>query len=297
MSSSVQDIYSFFEFFKKYKSYESAMEKKYLEGTHDTSCDSYLSDFQNLGTERANDICVKFKILYNLIISTKTSPNSKSLDDIDFAYLNYWLNAMSRSTTISNKLTVEEFQKSVGNIELEFANVMFDGKFYDIEEDDFETMELLDYLHLNNGEIYSKIIKITKEDKIICFPYVQELIQKYKKGIIKCPLDITNFCKALKYFKGEYENIYFGEFGISKNCIDGDRIQLPTYYDVSLEVRKNTIFTPFGQWVRAKIGKNKETQNNLYGENDSSLLNTSDKLNIDFDEDPYRISYESMQNI
>ncbi|SBT84533.1 PIR protein [Plasmodium ovale] len=291
MSSSVQDIYSFFEFFKKYKSYESAMEKKYLEGTHDTSCDSYLSDFQNLGTERANDICVKFKILYNLIISTKTSPKSKSLDDIDFAYLNYWLNGKLKNNSTIHNLTVEKFQKNMSHIEEEFVHDNFDGKLYDLGEDDYKNMNLINELQTNHGEIFQNTSGI--KENVACIGYFNKFINTYKKGIVKCPHDNTSFCNVLKHFKKEYEDNFFGKFGITEKCSDKEFLKLPTYNDISLEDKKITIFTSLGQWIRTKIGSTKEAQNNLYDENNQLFLDTSDNRHINFDEISYRLSYDS----
>ncbi|SBT55558.1 PIR Superfamily Protein [Plasmodium ovale wallikeri] len=315
MSSRVQDVYSFFEFFKKYKRYESEMEKKYLEGTHGTSCVSYLSDFKNLGTERANNICVKFKILYNFMISTKTSPKSKSLDDIDFAYLNYWLNTKSKNSTIIYGLSVNDFQETIGHAENEFFDVYFDEKLYDIEENVFKNMNLLDYLYDNYGIIFKNISENTEEEKISCLQYTQEFIDNYKKCIIQCPIDDTNFCKALKHFKMEYDKIFFNEGSITEQCMDQEHLRLPTYKDVSVGDKitiAGTIlgpsfgtlfasvflykFTPFGQWIHAKIRRNKGEDSELYEENDPSFLNISDNEIINFDQNPYHISYDSVVN-
>lgn len=44
------------------------------------------------------------------------------------------------------------------------------------------------------------------------------------------------------------------------------------------------------------MGRNKEEYNNLYEENSQSFLNTSDNEDINFGENPYSISYDSLVN-
>ncbi|SBT00188.1 PIR Superfamily Protein, partial [Plasmodium ovale curtisi] len=50
-------------------------------------------------------------------------------------------------------------------------------------------------------------------------------------------------------------------------------------------------FTPFGQWMHAKIGTNNESHINLHEENNQPLLDNSDNKYINFDDSPYCISY------
>ncbi|SBT55180.1 hypothetical protein POVWA1_068180 [Plasmodium ovale wallikeri] len=63
----------------------------------------------------------------------KNIKNTENLNDIDFAYLNYWLNSLSRNTTINHDLTVDQFQKEMSDREYEFVSVTFDKKLYDIK--------------------------------------------------------------------------------------------------------------------------------------------------------------------
>ncbi|SBT02336.1 PIR Superfamily Protein, partial [Plasmodium ovale curtisi] len=234
MSSQIPDIYSFFEMFQEYKKYESYIDTQFSEIKKNTECDSYLNDQREFGTDSANNICVKFKILCN-VIESKKRPNSTKLDDRDFAYINYWLNGRLRNTTISNKLTAYDFQDTMTTYESDlFTYHNLDKKLYDIVEDDYQNMKLLEYLHLNYFGNFTKITTLTKEKKIQCFEHVKELFDTYKNGIIQCPVDNSNFCKALKHFKGEYEKLYLGEYDISKKCIDGESLKLPTYSDVSV---------------------------------------------------------------
>ncbi|SBT59288.1 hypothetical protein POVWA2_094380 [Plasmodium ovale wallikeri] len=132
MSGREPDIYSFFKEFKEYKGYEEEMNHVFSGDKRNTQCDSYLIDAKKFGTERANDVCVKFKILCKVIQSKKKNPNTENLNDIDFAYLNYWLNSLSRNTTINHDLTVDQFQKEMSDREYEFVSVTFDKKLYDI---------------------------------------------------------------------------------------------------------------------------------------------------------------------
>ncbi|SBT55626.1 PIR Superfamily Protein [Plasmodium ovale wallikeri] len=310
----MSSAYSFFENFKTYKLYEREMEQKFLGGKHGTQCDSFSSSDRYIGTESANNICIKFKILYDIIKSKKKPPNPISLDDNDFAYLNYWLNSISRNTTVSNKLTIKEFQTQISNVELEFVLDYFDQKLYDFVDNDYNNMILLNDLHEKHGQIFQSTISI--EENTQCVEYFQKYINTYKKGIIMCPQDDTSFCKALKHFKKLYEKTFLGEHGMTENCIDRERLQLPTYNDVLLERKNNTIagtilgssfgtlftmvfmykFTPLGRWIHAKVVTNKEVYSNIYEESEESLLSTSDNDYINSDFNEYHISYNSVTN-
>ncbi|SBS89300.1 PIR Superfamily Protein [Plasmodium ovale curtisi] len=312
----MNSAYSFFENFKMYNLYEREMEKQFLGGKYSIQCDSILYYNKDFGNERASNVCVKFRIIYNFITSTKKAPETQTLNDKDFAYLNYWLNSKSKNYKNGKNITFKEFQNIMDHTVDEFASVMFDGKLYDLGEDDFQNMKLLDYLHSNYFEIFTEISTLTKEKNISCFKHVNELLNTYKRGIIQCHIDNTNFCKALKFFKGEYDNIFFGKGSIAEKCTDQELLKLPTYEDVSLEEKKISVvgsilgpsfgtlftmlilykFTPIGQWIHSKIGKNIETQSKLYDENDESLLNVSDREHINFCENSYLMSYDSVVN-
>ncbi|SBS94062.1 PIR Superfamily Protein [Plasmodium ovale curtisi] len=315
MSFVEPDIYSFFVSFKNYKGYEFYVDNNFSRMKQDTKCSSFTPDVPISGDETANNICMKFKILYNLIISTKTSPNSKSLDDIDFAYLNYWLNGKLKNNSTSHNLTVEKFQKNMSHIEEEFVHDNFDGKLYDLGEDDYKNMNLLNYLYENYGIIFNNISSNTKEEKISCLQYAHEFIDNYKKCIIQCPLDDTKFCKALKNFKEEYDKIFFTEGSITEKCIDQELLRLTTYKDISVGDKITIVgtilgpsfgtlfasvflykFTPFRQWIRAKIRRNQGEDSKLFEENDPSFLDISDNEHISFDQYPYHISYDSVVN-
>ncbi|SBT55935.1 PIR Superfamily Protein [Plasmodium ovale wallikeri] len=142
MSGREPDIYSFFKEFKEYKECEGAMKNAFSRDKLKTTCDSFSTGVQKFGNERANDVCVKFKILCKVIQSKKKNPNTENLNDIDFAYLNYWLNSLSRNTTINHDLTVDQFQKEMSDREYEFVSVTFDKKLYDIK--------LITLLSINN---------------------------------------------------------------------------------------------------------------------------------------------------
>ncbi|SBT78581.1 PIR protein [Plasmodium ovale] len=296
MSSSESNMYAFFEKLKTYNLYEMEMEQTIVRGINDTKCDSFSYDDRNFGTESANNVCVKFKILYNIIKSRKKPPNNRTLDDIDFAYLNYWLNIMSRNTTISNNLTVEEFQREMSHVEDEFFHDHFDKKLYYIKDKDFSNMSLLNELQNNHAEIYNNLRTRMQEENKVCKQYFQKYINTYKKGIIKCPHYDTSFCKALKHIKGEYERDFLEQYALTEKCIDQELIKLPTYNEVSLEEKKNTIFTPFRQWIHSKIGIRKGPHSNLYEEHEQSFLDISDNEDINSDYNQYGISYDSVVN-
>ncbi|SBS89324.1 PIR protein [Plasmodium ovale] len=316
MSSVVQDIYSFFNHFKDYEQYADHIEKNFGKGKCDHICNTFSLDPKISRTESANNICEKFICLYNIIGSTKSQKPNQSLDSNDIAYLNYWLNNKLRNATISHNITVKDFYESMSLSEEIFAgNDTFENKLYDLEENHFNNMNLLNYLYDNYGVIFKNISSNKKKENISCLQNAQEFIDNYKKCIIQCPLDDTNFCKALKHFKEKYDETFFGEHNITEKCIDQKLLRLPTYKDVSIGDKITVVgtilgpsfgtlfasvflykFTPFGQWIQAKIRRNKGEDSKLYEENAPSFLDISDNEHISFDQNPYHISYDSVVN-
>ncbi|SBT55176.1 PIR Superfamily Protein [Plasmodium ovale wallikeri] len=314
MASKKPNIYSFFETFKDYKSYEGHVDKIFLQNQHNTTCDAFIKDIKISRTESAKSVCKKFKYLYNFLLATKKPKKSEYLDDNDFSFLNYWLNCMLRNNTITYKLTVEDFYGEMSDHEIDFISDTFKEKLYEIEDEDFNNMILLNDLDDNHSEIFQNTISI--KENTTCIKYFQKYISKYKQGIIQCPNDDTDFCKALKLFKEKYEQNFLAKYSVSENCIDRELIKLPQYNDVSLGDKKITVigsilgpsfgtfftlaflykFTPFGQWMRAIMGRKKGVHSNLYKENGELSLNNSDADYINLSEDPYYISYDSVVN-
>ncbi|SBT54581.1 PIR Superfamily Protein [Plasmodium ovale wallikeri] len=324
MSSTESNIYSFFKEIKNYKINENGMEKNFLEGKHNTTCNSFAKNIKISRTEDAKDICKKFKCLKNLI-STKGQSSSHPLGSNDFLFLNYWLNSKLRNNTINHGMTVEEFEDYLNTHENNFyTSNKFEGKLYDIDENDLENMNLLNVLYIQNSEIYGIIESLEEGKKKPCLEHFQKSIDTYKKGIIKCPLDDANFCNALKQFQRKYNQISATE-NVEKKCIDKDSLHLPTYEEVLIEyitlyqkdheknIMSGTIlaptfaalfilifiysFTPFGQWIRTKIGKNKITKSNINNESDQLLLNNSNTEYIISGNNPYNISYDTLGNL
>ncbi|SBT72821.1 hypothetical protein, conserved [Plasmodium ovale] len=307
MSSTGQDIYSFYKDFKVYEQYAFKVEGDFSKSEHNTYCNSSLPSIKISNSEKTNDICAKFKYLHNLIHQIRKSKR-ESLNSNDFTYLNYWLNRKLRNNTVGSSITVNVFLEKLNIHESEFCgNGKFNGKLYNLEDEDFQNMNLLSSLQDYHSKIF-KEISTHKEGKISCLGQYKDLIDTYKKCINKCHIDNVNFCNALIIYKEKYKEIY-GKGSISDNCSDEDLLKLPTHKDISLEYstslekedEKNTVintilFTPLGKWMRCKIGKNKVTQNNQYSKNDKFLLNTSDNEDINWDENPYSITYDSVVN-
>ncbi|SBT01685.1 PIR Superfamily Protein, partial [Plasmodium ovale curtisi] len=235
MNSAIPDIYSFFNDIDTYLKYDYYIETKYKEDVHNkNTCNAFLPDVNVSRTETANDVCAKFKNLYKFIIHKNSHANSSSLNDNDFAYLNYWLNNKLRNDTHGHYVTVKMLHKNMNDREDEFVtDDMFKGKLYDIEHEDFNNMLLLRHLQKCYAQIFEKMTPLIKEKNISCIEHFQEFINTYKNGIIKCPYDDTGFCKALKHFKEEYKQKFLDTFGLSEKCIDRNRLELPTYEDVS----------------------------------------------------------------
>ncbi|SBS93947.1 PIR Superfamily Protein [Plasmodium ovale curtisi] len=313
MSHAVPDIYAFFNDFKRYKSYDGHIETKFKSDEHKNIFVYFSPDVQISNTESANEICEKFICLYKLIISINKKTNL--LDNNDLAYLNYWLNGKLRNTTFKHDIKVSDFYENMSVRETEFLSGIFDEKLYNIEEHDFQNMKLLDYLYVKHGEIYAKMIKIMKQEKLSCLEHFQNLMDKYKKGIMQCSTNNSNFCKALNDFKGVYERDFIHQYSVTEKCNDRELLKLPEYNDVSIENEPTVIgrvlgpsfgtlitmlvlykFTPFEKWIRSKMRTNSEAHNNQYDEIDQSLLNTSDNKYVNSDYNEYNISYDSAAN-
>ncbi|SBT78587.1 PIR protein [Plasmodium ovale] len=232
MATNDPDIYSFFKSFKHYKNYEKEMKMRIKSGNNNPTCATYSWDSKKFGNDSAINICIQFKILCDVIETRKNPPNRSEIDDKDFSYINYWLNDLSRNNSSSNNLTLKEFQIKMDGNEDILTTVKLDDKLYHIKDEDFKNMNLLSDLFDNYGKIYQEI-KELDEEKIPCMSFFQKYIDTYEKGIIQCPQDDTSFCKALKHFKEEYEKTFLGELSMTENCIDRDRLELPTYEDVS----------------------------------------------------------------
>ncbi|SBT78583.1 PIR protein [Plasmodium ovale] len=316
MSSTISDKYSFFKNFKVYSLFEVQMEKDYKDQKVNNTCSSFSPDVRISDNESANNICDKFLHLFNLIISQKSLSGKKSLDNNDFSYLNYWFNRKLWYNKSSHKLTVKDFYENMSDQEVEFVTGAFKGKLYDLENEDFNNMIILSFLEEQYVENFEKFKSLQGKENISCLEHLQKLIDTYKQGIINCPLNNSDFCRALYHFKGNYERLFVREDGLSEKCIDRERLQLPTYNDVILEHKNNTIavtilgpsfgtlftmvfmykFTPLGRWIRDKVVTNKEVHSNIYEESEESLLSTSDNDYINSDFNEYHISYNSVTN-
>ncbi|SBT54436.1 PIR Superfamily Protein [Plasmodium ovale wallikeri] len=315
MNSAIPDIYSFFNDIDTYKKYDYYIETKYKEDEHNqNTCNTFLPEVTISNIESANDVCAKFKNLYKFIIHRNSQAKPSSLNDNDYTYLNYWINSKLRNSTPSHKYTVKKFYERISLHEEDFVTGIFEKKLYDLDNGDFNNMILLSDLHDKHGKIFQFTTKI--EDQIIpCIEHFQEFISTYKTGIIQCPSDNTSFCKALKHFKDEYEKIFLGKHSMTEYCIDRDRLELPTYEDVSKNKQITMVgtvlgpsfgalftllylykFTPFGQWILAKMGTKKGAHSNIYEEHEQSFLNSSDNEDINSDYNQYGISYDSLVN-
>ncbi|SBT55559.1 PIR Superfamily Protein [Plasmodium ovale wallikeri] len=306
MSHAVSYMYSFFNDFKTYKSYDDHIETEFKSGERKNLYHYFSPDVQISNNESANEICEKFKCLYELIISV--NKNTNSLYNNDLAYLNYWLNGKLRNNTFKHDIMVNDFYEKMSSRDIEFLSSKLDKNLYNIEEHDFQNMKLLDYLYVKHGEIYAKMVKIMDQEKLSCLEHFQNLMDNYKKGIIQCHIDNSNFCKALKDFKGEYEKIT-GPESVSEKCVDRELLQLPTYNDALLEYKNINVvgsvlgpsfatlftsvflymFTPLGQRIRAIMGRNNGIHSDLYEENNESFLSSSDNDHINVDENSYHI--------
>ncbi|SBT55178.1 PIR Superfamily Protein [Plasmodium ovale wallikeri] len=184
--------------------------------------------------------------------------------------------------------------------------------------------------HKNTCGAFITDVKIssTETTKEICkkFKNLYKFIIFKKSNLTNKSPDNDDFAYLIYWINSKLKdnrlkhNVTVSEFHRNMNnqkCIDIKIPDLPTYNYASLGNKEMTLvgsalgpsaatlftllflykFTPFRQWVHSKIGKNKEAHSIVYEENDQSLLNTSDNENINFDRNPYNISYDSVGNL
>ncbi|SBT55615.1 PIR Superfamily Protein [Plasmodium ovale wallikeri] len=249
------------------------------------SCYYFLINNVFPSIENPHIICEKFKHIYNLLSNHKgVSKKEGTLENNDWAFLNYWLNEKLRGTNTHPSICVKDFYEKLREIDKDYFKIAStDNKLFNMKKHDFENMKkLYELYNIKNKNSETMVPSISQKESALCFVILTDLKNKYRD-----------------------EFTYYTEFSIS--CKSKEIFELPEYETVLKEHKSRPFsrtialpvlfpllgITPFRQMVLEKI---KRTKNMLFdvGESDEKLLSyTSNNDNISEDQLVYNISYYS----
>ncbi|SBT01875.1 PIR Superfamily Protein, partial [Plasmodium ovale curtisi] len=317
-------IFKTIDYYRR-KAHSVALKKE--AGKEEEYCNSFLNDSLFTHVPNPKIFCAQFKKLYDLLYNgtraaSSTTSSTASLDDIDRAFLNYWLNDKLRGINIDPSICVNEFYKQIKNKNKEiFKDELLEKKLYNIEKYDLENMRRLYDLYNIKSEVSGTMAHdVSDEKSALCLTYTKDCFGKYRDAIINC----LDNCSYFYSFLTDFKNIYKEEFTyytkISNYCKSEELFDLPDYDTVLKEyisgqfkriitlpvlfpllgmfftlIFSNTL-TSFRQKAFEKI---KSTKNILLGarERRNELLSyTSDNDNIIGDHEEYSIRYYSVGN-
>ncbi|SCA60141.1 hypothetical protein PVC01_000006200 [Plasmodium vivax] len=228
---SIEESYEFFDYIKTYLSHNDKLNDNEKFYKHESSCEFMLNDTIFTEKQRTNSLCERFNYLIELLTSEKRNNLSKC----DKEYLNFWLNNELRTTDDKSPIRIKYFyDKLKQKIPDSYINSL-EGKLYNITDEHFENMRILNNLYKNYGKIFNEEHNVVCGRKEKCLEYSNICYNEYKKGLIRCFKKQGNWCQKLFDFNNMYktENIdasLFGEFSYN------DLIELPRKEDVEYEL-------------------------------------------------------------
>ncbi|KMZ76631.1 hypothetical protein PVIIG_06428 [Plasmodium vivax India VII] len=204
-------IYKFFDDIKEY--IDAVKNSENTEAPQEISheCTLMSTSFYKNNPEVAKSICVQFLKLYKSLYNFK----SKDISDPTYLsavhFLNYWLNAELKKKMFNKNVCVKDFYDHMETYAQFIDNIHIYS--YDeicvIKNDELDNMNILYNLYSNYYNVFngSNIVCATKES---CLEYSKQCFQEYKKGIIKCENNDSDFCKAIKEFENKYDSLKRG---------------------------------------------------------------------------------------
>ncbi|SBT83648.1 PIR protein [Plasmodium ovale] len=217
---SQEESYDFFNLMDQYNllNDEETLESGLLIDTTYKNLCTFNGDVYSGKGKEYETICAKFKYLNFLLFGSTVEQTSHS--NYHSAYMNFWLNYKLKSINNSNVCAQDFYEK------LKTQDPTFDLenkiKIKNINDDNLKLMTKIYDLYSSYNGIY-KIINAASYDFTQCPRYSMECVLKYNDAIEKCPEDcVSNFCDALKVFKGKYEQLK------EKNFVDGCEIKVLT---------------------------------------------------------------------
>ncbi|SBT74205.1 PIR protein [Plasmodium ovale] len=320
---SCEECYGFFKTIDYYMPKARSVGMKNEVTEEEKYCNSFLNDSIFAHVPNPNIFCAQFKRMYELLHNSKKHvSHSASLDDIDRAFLNYWLNDKLRGVNIDPSICVNEFYKQIKakNNEI-FKDELLDKKLHNIEKHELENMRsLYDLYNIMNNVSEAITEEIGKEKGLSCLRYTKECYRKYKEAIINCRGYCPYFYSLIKEFKKNYKDELSPLAEVSFSCKAKELFELPNYGVVLKEhesvriIRNGTLsvllpllgfflmfkfsnkLKPFRQYIQEKL-KSRKSMLFDEGERENELFSyTSDDDSSIFNDGEYNISYYNVRN-
>ncbi|SCA83406.1 hypothetical protein, conserved [Plasmodium vivax] len=227
----IEDSYEFFKNIKKYISHNDKLYNTDKLDDRETACEFMSSDTMFTLKQRSNRLCERFNYLIDLL----TSQKRKNLIKCDKEYLNFWLNNELRTTDDKSPIRIKYFyDKLKQKIPDSYINSL-EGKLYNITDEHFENMRILNNLYKNYGKIFNEEHNVVCGRKEKCLEYSNICYDEYKTGLIRCFNKHGKLCEELSKFKNMYisENTNATLSGVFSYK---DLKDLPIYEEVKYEL-------------------------------------------------------------
>ncbi|SBS93622.1 PIR Superfamily Protein [Plasmodium ovale curtisi] len=313
--------YGFFKTIDYYMTKSHSVALKNEANEEEKYCNSFLNDSLFTYVPNPKIFCAQFKRMYELLYNSKKRvSDSASFDNIDRAFLNYWLNDKLRGINIDPSICVNEFYKNIKSKNKEiFKDESLDQKLYNIEKHELENMRTLYDLYNIKNQIDAALSEGSPiEKRLTCSAYAYECYKKYINAIINCRDGCSYFYSLLTEFKNKYIAELSPFVNSSSSCNYKELFELPDYQFVLKENKSgqfkkiitlpvlfplfgvfsllifSNMITPFRQKVLETITR---TKNMLFdvGKSEEKLLSyASMNDNISEDQEVYSISYYSV---
>ncbi|SBT00106.1 PIR Superfamily Protein [Plasmodium ovale curtisi] len=218
--------------FDQYKGIAEGIGEKSIDPDIISSCNFLLNDNVYPQIPLSHKICEQFKYLYDTLndLSKSSDRKSRSLNESDCSFLNYWLNNKLRIYNNDPQICIKDFYQKLKNEDNTFFNstLSLDGHLHNIHEDHFENMKILYNLYYIKYKLHNILIDEGSSTRsVLCRQYREECNKKYIDGIINCRNDGSYFYKAIKEFKEKYENNVRLYIGNVDNCQTKEFFELP----------------------------------------------------------------------
>ncbi|CAG9485706.1 unnamed protein product [Plasmodium vivax] len=298
MADDASDYYQIFNDIQKYVHYSDFSENDGVLDRFKPACDKLLESTDHSFLVPTLLDCQK--ILYMIMLIKSSSGNM--LNNINCKFLNFWINAKLKKYKQDKPICVRTLyiKLTAINGQIEDDNLL--KNLNNIDNNIFENVNILYKLY----EFYYKIYKKTNDsiscNGEFCKQLTDSCFNEYKKGIINCPNDQSEFCRLLKQFESQYK-LLKNKSSPSRDFNISELIKLPTYEEVAKEFGiidwEDIIikifyilgpmfgimlislcfnkFNPFGQVPCNKLRGQNKKKHNLHDENQKIAHTYNDK--------------------
>ncbi|CAI7722603.1 PIR protein [Plasmodium vivax] len=230
MDDDASDYYEIFKDIQKYVHYSDFSKNKGVLDGFKPPCVKLLENSDHPFVVPNLLDCQIF--LYMIKLVKNSSGNM--LNNINCKFLNFWINAKLRTYEQDKTICVKTLYSKLASFDESIKDDNLLKNLNNIDNNIFENVNILYKLY----EFYYKIYKKT-DDSIscngeICKQLTDSCFNEYKKGIINCPNDQSEFCRLLKQFESQYK-LLKNKSSPSSDFNISELIKLPTYEEVAKE--------------------------------------------------------------